>query len=561
MGGTMCSVAHRTCPPPRNAPQYGKRKIYIKKKRYSSDLMYWHTFFQESSAMEQFIQKHHDKITGVISVFDRIIFKGYLTPITYPQGLQLFLNCNRVLLKDFKEFVKKQSLIIKAHAEKYARLYNRPFEFKNANIDKEEYARSIAKRDKITEGLICVLSVVEHNPSFEMRTGNHRLHLVKCKPQCTTLYFYFMDTKLGFMHVRIATYLPYTIQIYVNGHEWLAKQMHKKGIKFTKVDNAFSVIDDPVRAQQIADKFSNLKWVRMLNHFAHRVNPLLCSLLRFRYYWAVEQAEFSTDIMFSSAEALHQLDESLQRNVPVCLTAENILMFFGKQRPGACKDEVRTYYYKRSCGACVKHTVNGNWIKMYDKHGSILRIETVIYNPYAFSVRRRCTRNGKHTVKWLPLCKRISFLFRYAQISLSANSQYLNAISVIDDPAQAYKLLDTVCEPRVFHKRQRRPLNPLRRSEVELFCAVMRGEHSIHGFTNRQLALKLGICCGTSQKEKKRSSAKVSRLIQLLRAHKLIAKIPHSRRYRITLNGLRMMSAAIHLRKDTFPNNLYRKAA
>jgi hypothetical protein len=356
--------------------------------------------------------------------------------------------------------------------------------------------------------------------------------------------------------------MPYTIQVYVNGHEWLAKRLAAKRIGFTKQDNAFTHIDDPQRAQQIADGFSGLNWKCILRALAKRVNPLLASfLLPFKYYWTIDQAEFATDIMFSSVQALHDLDEFLQRYATVCLSAEDVLIYFGRKRPGAGKEEIKTYYRKRNKGARVKHVVGSNWIKMYDKHGCILRIETVINDPYAFRVRRRGMRKGKLVTDWFPLCKRVSLLFRYAQVCLTANKQYLDALSVVDDPTAANALLDRLCEPVTFHDRRRRGLNPLRRSEVDIFRAVMNGENAIRGFTNRQLAHRLGARTNAAEQERKKQSAKTSRLLQLLRAHRLIAKIPRTRRYRQTLFGMRVMAAAIHLRKVSLPDTLQKEVA
>jgi len=81
----------------------------------------------------------------------------------------------------------------------------------------------------------------------------------------------------------------------------------------------------------------------------------------------------------------------------------------------------------------------------------------------------------------------------------------------------------------------------------------MHGEHFIKGFTNRDITLRLGVRLASDPDERKRQSGRTTRLIQLLRAHGLIAKIPRSRRYRVTFKGVQIMAAAVHLTDSAMP--------
>ena len=51
----------------------------------------------------------------------------------------------------------------------------------------------------------------------------------------------------------------------------------------------------------------------------------------------------------------------------------------------------------------------------------MLRVETVINDPYEFKVRRRAGRRGRRTLGWHPLPKGVAFLPRYATVSAAAN--------------------------------------------------------------------------------------------------------------------------------------------
>jgi len=149
-------------------------------------------------------------------------------------------------------------------------------------------------------------------------------------------------------------------------------------------------------------------------------------------------------------------------------------------------------------------------------------------------------------------CSR-EWLWRYAEVSRSANSRYLEALAVVDDDRSARRLLDRVTKPAKLNGRAKRALQPLSAAEQQLFLAALRGEHRLRGFRNKDLAQRL-YAHGTSDRaERRRRCARVTRLIQLLRAHGLVAKIPRTRRYRVTVQGELLMSAALKVKEIHLP--------
>ena len=511
--------------------------------------------------MEQFIVKHQDTILGTISCFDRILFKGYLS-LSHPEGMEAFLNRQGILFKDFKEFASGCSEVVKEHARELARKTGRPFIYLHSPVRKEDEARRLAQRDGITRGLVCVFSIVEACQSFKLAYGQGKPRLRASTPRCLCLYFYYLDRELGMMHVRIQTWFPFTIQVYINGHEWLARKMTQHGIGHVQVDNAFVRIDDCPRAQRFADRLVKKDFPRVLAAFARKVNPLLRGLLStMSYYWVIDQAEYATDVLFKDRAVLKDLYQNLLRHATMCFGAEDVLTFLGRKLNGNFQGEVMNSFKKRWPGARVKHRMKGNWMKMYDKHGCVLRIETVINHPYEFRVRREGKRQGVWGMGWYPMAKRVSNLYRYAEVCRSANRAYLEALAVVDDPAKAYRLLNEVCEPVTKNGRRHRALNPLRKQDVALFAAALRGEHFLHGFRNRDLAAHLDIVPSKDPCQRKRASARITRLLHLLHAHRLIAKVPRSRRYRVTLRGATLMSAAVYLHHHDFPNAITKNAA
>ena len=142
------------------------------------------------------------------------------------------------------------------------------------------------------------------------------------------------------------------------------------------------------------------------------------------------------------------------------------------------------------------------------------------------------------------------------QVSLQANSRYLEALAVVDDPTKAKRELDRMTtRKKDTAGRGCSGFNPMARRDAELFQSVMDGDHCLRGFTNRDIRQRLASTphlrnCG---KNPKKASATISRIFRRFRAHGLIAKIPRTRRWRVTVYGRRVMGTALYLRHDDFP--------
>src|SRR4051794_7918677 len=192
--------------------------------------------------MHEFIAKHQDKIAGTLSGFDRLVLRGTLRSITFADGLRHYLHANDVLLKDFGSHVQRVSGKLKDAAENEANELGRPVKYLNSSqVSKEEIAREILAKDGVPEGLICMLKCVEPCWSFDIRRNREKkkLELVVEQRKCLFLYQYRIHPMFGFMNARIQTWFPFSIQICLNGREWLGREMHRQGIKYTAAGNCF----------------------------------------------------------------------------------------------------------------------------------------------------------------------------------------------------------------------------------------------------------------------------------------------------------------------------------
>jgi hypothetical protein len=478
-----------------------------------------------------------------------MIFRGTLLWLTQPSGMGKFLNSQHVLLKEFGEYAESLSQQIKQHAQGVAEKTGRPQQYiASGRISKDKMAQSIAERDQIREGLICILSCLETSPSFaiEKDRKTRQLHLVAKERRCLHFYFYYMDRNFGLMHIRLQTWAPYGIQVYVNGREWLAKQMDRNHMVYEKHDNCFTSIEDLSQAQQLMDRLNQLGWVAVLNRWAQPLMKRNATPQLKGYYWSLSQAEYATDVLFNNTLQLKQIYPSLLRHALDQFSCRDVLRFLGRRLDGRFEGEVRTHWGSRVEGFRIKHWVEENSIKMYDKAGSVLRIETTINNTARFKVRRKVTRKGRKVFTQVRMRKGVVDIRRRVQLCLNANARYLDALAVVGDSTPSHQVLDPVSRPVIFANRRCRPLRPISPEDSRFFQEILRAEHLMQGIRNCDI--RKALHPDTPACQSRLLSAAVTRRLQLLRAHRLIYKVPHTNCYRITKKGHIVMSTALRFR-------------
>ena len=262
---------------------------------------------------EAFSNRFGSLIQGSLAGFDRVRLRGTLRYLHQPTVMEAYLNACRVLIKDFGRFAQRLTDRVKAAAYRLAAQKGRPVEYlPSSQISKEETARRIAAKDGLKEGLIAVLSCVEPCLSYTVRGDREskQIHLQLEHRKCTHLYYYYLHRQMGFMHVRVQTWFPFTLNLCFNGREWLARQMDKAGVAYRKKDNCFVWIEDFAKAQQLLDAQLKTDWPRLLNGVLKQCHPLheeICRPIRQQYYWSASETEYATDLLFRDPEQLAEL--------------------------------------------------------------------------------------------------------------------------------------------------------------------------------------------------------------------------------------------------------------
>jgi hypothetical protein len=508
--------------------------------------------------MQQFITKYGGLVNGVISGFDRLVFRGSLRTLSYSQGMKLYLSQVGVLLKDFGAHMQALSQRLKRTTEAVEQSRGREVRYLvSPKTDKEAIARQVAAEQGISAGPICVLSTVEGCRSYQIRKDapTQRLHLEPAVRKCLFYYHYMIHPVFGFMHARIQTWIPFSIQVCINGREWLARQLDAAGVAYVRRDNAFVRLQDPQRAQELLDEQLRAAWPGLLDGIARELNPVhreMFAQFPISYYWCVYQSEWATDVLFRDPQALARLYPRFVHHGLSSFASPDVLRFLGRRGVtqqgrvnGHFQGEVVSSLKHRPEGVRIKHDVNGNSIKLYDKAGSVLRVETTINNSGDLKVYRRPEGQPDAPQAWRRLRKGTADLQRRAELSQAANARYLEALAAVSDDATLEELTKDICRPRTRGKKRFRALRPSDRDDLALLRAVSRGEFLITGFRNRDIARLLFPGARVSATDRRRISTAVSYRLRLLRAHGLIRKLPHTHRYFVTPKGRTTITAVL----------------
>ena len=501
--------------------------------------------------MHRFVTRHADKITGILRGFDRLVFRGHLLPLCHEAGVRSFLSSQDVLLKHFGRFVETVTGMIRGGAAAITDRLQVPVRYlESSRIRKEDVARKVLAERGIRSGPICVLSIVEPCWSWQVRRSHEHQHpqlIQRRLTKCLHHYHYFLDRELGFCHVRVQTWMPYTVQVCMNGREWLGQRLARARLVHTRADNCFPHLASPDRAQEIMDGMLQLPWPAILGDLVRRANPALATVAdaaRADYYWTVHQAEWATDVMFTDADALARRYPALVRHALTDFRSPDVLRFLAKSPSPSYRGEVTTDFKRRIEGVRVKHAAKTNSVKMYDKAGNVLRVETTINQQAEFKTRRRAQGQPDSQPTMRPLRKGIADFRALAKIADRSNRAYLDALSVVDDTETVAEVILPVTDHASLGGRRVRGLRPWATPDLPLLQAIGRGDFLVNGLRNRDLVMIL-FPGQHGPPDRRKISAKVTRLLRLLRAHGVIRKIQGTHRYQVTTSGRRLIAAIV----------------
>jgi hypothetical protein len=499
------------------------------------------------------MELYQDRIVGAISGLDRIRFRGTLRWLASPRGLGTFMHQANILLKDFSGWVNGLTAQIRASFAERGRHWGREVRYlPSGSVNKEKLARLIAQQEGIREGTICLLSVVEPciAPMVKGNQACKKLELVMAPRKCVWLYHYFDDPRLGFGHVRIQSWVPFNVFICLNGRHWLERQMQRQGLGYIKDGNCFPWLEDSVAAQVLLNRQLQSDWAALLSRLTLNSCPALGKVLhplRPEFYWSADETEWATDIMFKSPEELEALYPSLLHHALRVSDSASVMRYLGRRDlRGVPAGEVTSDYRRLYEGVRVKHWVNRNSVKLYNKSGSILRIETTINQTRDFKVFRHPDDDQGRAASWQKMRKGVSDLHRRCQVSQQCNERYAEALAAAQVQEKLKEMAGPACNPVVKEGRRYRGLNPWQEEDYRLLAFLAQGQHALNGFRNHDLRQWLyPEAQGAAKDQRKKYSGRATRRIKLLRAHGLVRKVPKVNRYVLTEKGQKFSAALL----------------
>lgn len=492
--------------------------------------------------MKLLTDRYANKINGALSCYDRVVFQGILPGLCYAEGMSRYLRANDIRIFDYPRFAEPLRNELRENAEQIAKSNNLEIEFiRKKNFRKEKRVKDILEKRGSHPGLVHIFSAMEPCPSYKPwhNKETHQTYLIFTNAKCLHYYFYFIDDELGRCYVRVPTWCPFRLQIYFNGHNLVSSALQKQEIGYTLIDNVFTNIDSFKDAQKISDELTVDHIHEKIDEFANKFCPVI-KKFDVRYHWTIMQAEYATDIIFKKQADLKYIYEQLTRTAIHTVKPENIATFLGKKLHGNYQDEMGNNFNTRIEGTRIKHTMGPVSIKMYDKLGLVLRIETTVNKVSFFKHYRKVEhRDGTQTRKFAQMKKGIYSLSPLRQLLSAANQRYLQFISAIDDMTTGVKKLNKFSQKIVKKDRPYKGFNFFTHEDQKLFEIISRGEFNISGFQNKNIRQLLG----------NKSTGQISRIIKRLHVHGLIKKIGHTYKYYLSKFGQQIISMGLKLRE------------
>jgi hypothetical protein len=473
---------------------------------------------------------------------DRIVLHGYLTGLQRPEQLVYFFH--DVVRVDCIEpkVLLGRTMAYRDWVERYTQGQGIPVLAAPQGVRKEEVVRPYYGKLGPHEGIACVLKSQENNRTFlsytpqqTPRSGDENYRRIETgRKRFQHLYWYVWDPIMGPMSLRVATYLPFTITCYLNGHHFVSQRLREAGVTLYQQDNAILSVADPTALQTAADALTPAVLQERCDFWAAKLAPQFSraehTAMDLRYRYSLAQIELATDVIFHQPSPLRAL---FRRAVDLGLLlggADRTTHLFGRQITSRYRGKLQTVLDRRNEGHPVLRAYyRTSFVKQYEKAETLLRTETCINDPYHLNIGRR-----------------LENLPKLVEQMAETNQRFLDA--------QAELLASTVDQGELAHLAQpvqvgKRRVPGLRLQDdrvIRLLDVLLHPGTFVADWTSRDVLARL--------LERHRLTEADYRLPQLrydlgkLRAHGFVERIGRTRRYHLTARGLKLGVLLVKLR-------------
>jgi hypothetical protein len=336
------------------------------------------------------------------TAWDRIVLNGYLDRLQRPENISYFFREVVGVPAVTPEVLMSRTAPYRAWVTRYAAEHAIPLVVAPKGQRKEDVVAPYYRRFQATEGVVAVLTSTESGRTFVSYTpryppsggdpGYRLLH--PARKRFLHYYFYLLDPVLGPMSVRVGTFLPFTLAVFLNGHSFLAQELTRLGVGFRKDDNAFLAVDDLAALEAAAERLTPQlierrcgSWVRQL---APRFTAEEQAAVDLHYRYSVAQIELATDVIFRRSAPLKALFRRATELGILLGGADRTTHLFGRRITARYGGKLQTVLDRRNEGQPVLRSYYGSsFVKQYEKGDRLLRTETCVNNTYDLGVGRR----------------------------------------------------------------------------------------------------------------------------------------------------------------------------
>jgi hypothetical protein len=478
--------------------------------------------------------------------WDRIVLSGYIERLQRPENLIYFFHDVVGINAIEPAVLEQRTNAYKAWVRRITEERGIPVLAAPRGVRKEELVEPYYRRLKSAEGVACVLTSMEQGrtfvsyvPRWKVPSGDANYRLIKaCRRQFLHYYWYVLDPVMGPMSVRVASYFPFNVTCYLNGHSFVAQELTRDGVRFRKADNAFLAVGDVPALQAAADRLSAAVLQRRCNYWVRRVVPVFSpderEALRPGYRYSMAQIELATDVVFKRSAPLRVLFQRACELGVLVGGANRTTHLFGRRIDRRYQGKLQTVLDQRDAGHPVlRWYYQTSFAKQYvrgDQHSDrILRTETCSNDTYHFGVGRRLEN--------LPLLRD-----KLAATNARCLDEQAELLASAVDTGQ----LAALAAPTLIGQRRVPGLKLHDDRVIRLLETLLHPGGFVRDWTTRELHTRVVARHHLASDEYRLSQLRYD--LSKLRAKGLVERIGKSRRYCLTPIGLKLGVLLVKLR-------------
>ena len=496
----------------------------------------------EEATVQRFLELFAHLVHFTYGIWDRIVLRGYYERLQRPENVVYFFRDVGGIRCITPQVLARRTEEYRKWVEGYAQHRKIPILFAPKGARKEDFVVPHYRRFRGTEGVVVILKSMEqaatfisYEPKFPPPSGDdYRLIKRTSAKQFLHYYFYILDPVMGPMSVRVGTYLPFTVGCYMNGHSYLAQQLHRLGVTFHQDENAIVNCSDPGALRRLTATLDERLLHLRANYWAWRLAPSFTRrerrLCQLRYQWSVAQIEYAQDVIFRRQAPLRNLFRRATEIGVALGGATQTRQIFGRRINRRYRGKLETVLERRDDGfPVIRAYYQTSYVKQYEKGDRLLRTETCLNDTHHVGVGRR--------LKNLPALKEhlVATTGRY----LAQQAELLD--STVDTGSLAALARAITVGRRRIPGIKLHDDRVIRLLDVLLYAGGLLGD-----WTTRDLHSRLHARHRLTADEYTLTQLRYD--LQKLRAHGLAERLGKTRRYRLTTKGVRLAAILVKAR-------------